>query len=374
MEASYLAKKAGYEITVIDRRSNAPALALADNILIADVVKDYDIVKEAVLKCDAVLPACENLDMLETLTDIVKGSNIPLLFDLNAYRISCSKKESNDIMEKIGVPIPQPWPECGYPAIVKPSSQSGSIGVKVVENEEDLEDGLKFIEEIGDVPVMQEFVSGRSISIEVIGNGKTATSYVTTEVVLDSGYDCKMVRCHPDIISPEQNTEFAKIGKDIAEFIKLEALMDVEAIVTSKGLRVLEIDSRIPSQTPAAIFAATGINLLEEWVCTALKLEHPTYKGLGAAAYEHFVIKDGKITACGEKEFSHVNNPRIVNGLFGSDDMITDYEEGKSEWRVTMITSGKTMEEVDKRRLSIIHNIMEKCNLSEHVDPTPEMI
>ncbi len=146
--------------------------------------------------------------------------------------------------------------------VVKPSSQSGSVGISVAFNQDEVDRGFEVVTKLGDESVVQEFVHGMNVSIEVIGDGGNATSYVTTEVVLDEKYDCKMIRCHPHILSTENNELFGKIGRDVAEAIGLNALMDVEAILTPKGLRILEIDARIPSQTPAAIYTATGVNLL----------------------------------------------------------------------------------------------------------------
>jgi pyrrolysine biosynthesis protein PylC len=322
--------------------------------------------------CDAVIPACEELDLLECLDSMKMDA--PLLFDLKSYHTSCSKNRSNEIMASVGVPLPQPWPECGFPAIVKPSSQSGSIGVSVAMNEDDMKKGLEFIEKIGDEPVIQEFVHGKSVSIEVIGDGKKAKSYVTTEVCLDSNYDCKMVRCNPNILSAEDDALFGKIGKDVAEAMGLAALMDVEAILTPKGLRVLEIDARIPSQTPAAIEAATGINLLEELATTAMGKPANRKAEEGSAIYRHVVFKDGVLRSSGEKEFGHVSSPRFAPGLFGCENSITDYEPGKKEWRATLISRGRTEAEADAKAQGCIDRILDECSIDEFIDGTPEMV
>ena len=374
MEAVYLAKKAGFETTVIDRKPHAPALSICDEPIVMDPTKDPAGAKSVFDRCDVVIPACEELDLLHCLDNVLSGSSVPLLFDMDSYEVSCSKNRSNEIMDSVGVPLPKPWPECGFPAIVKPSSQSGSIGVSVAMDDSDLKRGLEIVEGIGDEPVIQEFVHGKSVSIEVIGDGTRARSFVTTEVVLDTNYDCKMVRCNPDILSPEEDEEFGRIGRDVAEAMGLSALMDVEAILTPKGLRVLEIDSRIPSQTPAAIQAATDVNLLEELAYTALGRETGRVRRNGSSVYRHVVMKEGVLRACGEKEFGHVRSPRLVKGFFGSDDAITDYEPGKAEWRATLITSDVSESEVDRRCADTISRIMDECSVEEFIDGTPEMI
>ncbi|MDR2866572.1 MAG: 3-methylornithine--L-lysine ligase PylC [Methanomassiliicoccaceae archaeon] len=368
-EAVYLAKKAGYETFVIDRRKNAPALSLADGHAVLDPMEQEREAMRIFSDCDAVMPACENLDVLLKLNDMLKGSDIQLLFDMSSYLVSSSKTASNRMMEHIGVPIPKNWPECGYPAIVKPSGQSGSVGVTLAYSEKDVRDGIEKIIGMGDEPVMQEFVSGKSVSIEIIGNGKEFKPFVTTEIILDKKYDCKRVLCAPGILNKEKDEEFKAISEKMAEHMELKALMDVEAIDTVRGLRVLEIDARIPSQTPAAVLAATGINLLEETVSfTGRKATN------GAASYEHFVITGGELITCGEKEFARVSQPRFVRGLFGSDEMITDYEPGAGTWRCTMINGASSEKELEKKRARCIASIMSECKLKKFVDESPEMI
>ena len=374
MEAVYLSKKAGFSTVVLDRKKTAPAGFLADRFELCDVVKEPERAKEIFSGCDAVIPAVEELDALETLDRIVPECGIPFLFDLQSYRTSCSKEKSNELMASIGVPLPQPWPECGFPIIVKPSSQSGSIGVSVANNEAERLKGLAAVEKLGDTPIQQEFVSGKSVSIEVIGNGKTARGYITTEVVLNYNYDCKQVVCEPGILSPEEDAQFARIGADIGTRMGLKALMDVEAIRTKKGLRVLEIDARIPSQTPAAICAATGINLLEELVYTTLGKETGKVSTGGCSIYEHYHIINGAIITCGEKEFGHVTRPYLNRNFFGADEAITDYSPDKNEWWATVINSGKTMSEVLSKRRQFITNVMRDLELEEYIDKSPEML
>lgn len=374
MEAVLLSKAAGYETVVLDRKKGAPAMSLCDEPVNIDPTKDPEGALEVFRGCDAVIPACEEMDLLKALDSMKSKMDAPLLFDLASYNISNSKNRSNEVMKSVGVPLPQPWPQCGFPAIVKPSSQSGSIGVTVAMNDGDMRKGLDIVKSLNDEPVIQEFVHGKSVSVEVIGNGKTAKGYITTEVCLDSNYDCKMVRCNPNIMTKDDCDLFAKIGKDVAEAIGLSALMDVEAILTPKGLRVLEIDARIPSQTPAAIEAATGVNLLEELATTALGKPADRKPREGSSVYRHVYLRNGELRSSGEKEFGHVVSPRFAPGLFGSDNCITDYEPGKAEWHATLISKGRTEKEADEKADACIERILNECSIERFLDGTPEMI
>lgn len=374
MEAAFLGKKAGFETVVVDRKETAPALSICDEPHVLNPLDDPAEAKGIFESCDAVIPACEELDLLEALDSSLSGTSVPFLFDLKSYGVSCSKRRSNDVMSSVGVPLPQPWPECGFPVIVKPSSQSGSIGVSVAFNQQDIDRGLETVRRLGDEPVIQEFVHGRSMSVEVIGNGETARSFVTTEVVLDSDYDCKMVRCSPDVLPERDDTEFRDIGRRVAEAIGLKALMDVEAIMTPRGLRVLEIDARIPSQTPAAILTATGVNLLEELVTGSIGSPAGRRPDGGSGIYWHLHFRDGVLRTTGEKEFSKVRSPTMAAGLFGSDRSISDYVPGASEWHGTFMVSGRTPEEAESRRLRVLDSISDACGVREYIDGAPEVV
>ena len=372
-EAVYLSKKAGYETFVIDRRDNAPALSLADGYAVFDPEFNEKEAMRIFEDCDAVLPACENLTLLQALTKMMRSSDVPLLFDLDSYIVSSSKAASNQMMAAAGVPLPKDWPECGFPVIVKPSAQSGSVGVRVAYNEGEVNAGIDDIIAMGDRPIIQEFVSGPCVSMEVVGNGKEYHSYITTEVILSENYDCKRVRCSPNVLGPEKEKELKEMTERTAAYINLNALMDIEAIDTKKGLRVLEIDARIPSQTPAAVLAATGVNIVEELVNSRTG-KFGGKKMNGASSYEHFLIKDKKLITCGEKEFAHVVRPKIEKGLFGADEFISDHRAGAKEWRGTMINGASTEPALEKKRAKCIESIMKECGLKEFIDGHPEMM
>lgn len=367
MEAAYLAKKAGYETVVIDRWKDAPALCLADDGIIMDVIKERDRAIKLFSECDAVLPANENMETLRALNIICDEAQTPFLFDLKAYELSSSKVLSNDFMRELGVPLPAAWPECGFPVVVKPSGQSGSVGVSRANDQDEMAAGVKKVREMGDDAIIQEFVEGPNISIEVIGDGSAVMPMVMTEVVLDGGYDCRMVRCPVENIDSALEKSFIDLARKLSEGLRLRGIMDVEAIVKGCVPKVLEIDARIPSQTPAAVLGATGINLLERLVEALVngRMRGQGLDNMGASVYEHVAVDDGSIRSCGEGTFSEVRNPRIEPGLFGSDEMITDYAPGRESWRATIICSGPTPEKAWEKRTDCLREIVRSNGLVE---------
>ena len=70
---------------------------------------------------------------------------------------------------------------------------------------------------------------------------------------MDAYYDCKGVNA-PASLSRELASTFKKISVDIARTLNLKGIIDVEAILNEGKLKVLEIDARLPSQTPTTVF------------------------------------------------------------------------------------------------------------------------
>jgi pyrrolysine biosynthesis protein PylC len=373
IETTYLAKKAGFEVIVIDKVRDAPAYSMADDHAVVAPQGEDSLAMNIFSDCDAVLPACENIGVLSKLDGMLRYTDTPFLLDIDSFMVSSSKPASNGLMEKTGVPIPKRWKEkCGYPAVVKPSSQSGSIGVRIVHSKEDMNNAVETIVSIGDVPVIQEYAPGKVVSLEILGNGREFRPFVLTEGMLNKDNDVKGVKCLPRSISAEREKELREIVESIAANLNLTSLMNVEAIDSVDGLKVLEFDARIPTQAPSAVLAATGINMLKEmtdpdgeWVRAGKCTDR------GVASNEYLIVRDGKLMTCGENEYVKIRRPRITKWLFGSDEMITDYKEGSDEWRCAMINSARTEADLEKKRARCIEMIMSECGIKEFADESP---
>ena len=282
-EAAYLAGKAGWETLLVDRRETPPAAGLADVHVIADVTADEARARSLVTACDAVLPACEDERTLAWLAERVPGWGVPLLFDLDAYRVSVSKLASRRLFAELGVPRPGDWPACGFPTVVKPSAASGSEGVALAHDVAELESARRELERGGHEVVVEEYVAGPSLSLEVLAWGGRAVPLQVTGLEFDAAYDCRRVvapvcevpagdpapagpggACDWEAaVAPGVLDALDDAGVRIAEGLGLNGLMDVEVMVSGAQPKVLEIDARLPSQTPTAVYWSSGLNIVE---------------------------------------------------------------------------------------------------------------
>ncbi|MGD9306008.1 MAG: 3-methylornithine--L-lysine ligase PylC, partial [Desulfobacterales bacterium] len=257
VEATYLAHKAGWEVLVIDRSPVVPAKGFCDQFLQLDVVREKNL-DRALKGVDLVMPALENDEALGHLAKLTRNSDLPFAFDPNAYSISSSKMKSDRLFAQTKVPTPLPWPECGFPVLAKPDAGSGSQGVMVLNDSESFS-GQAF--KPTDHWVLQEFIQGPSYSIEIIGTLARYVPLQVTDLSMDEVYDCKRVLAPTDL-SDARISDFEQISISLAKALKLKGLMDVEVILHENSLKVLEIDARLPSQTPITVYWSSGLNMV----------------------------------------------------------------------------------------------------------------
>jgi pyrrolysine biosynthesis protein PylC len=369
VEAAYLAKKAGWEVILVDRKPNVPAAGLCDRFIQQEI--SHGLNQESVLKdIDLVFPALENEAALNCLNDFTHAENIPFAFDLNAYRISSSKLESDRLFEQREVPAPRPWPGCDFPVVAKPSVGSGSQGVAILENKADLN---AYVSASSDQWVIQEYVQGPSYSIEILGRPGQYTALQVTDLEMDAGYDCKRVRA-PSDLSDTLREEFENISIKIANALSLKGLMDVEVICHQNTLKVLEIDARFPSQTPTAVYWSTGLNMFE--MLATLFLSKSRIKENGPATqngviYEHISVSPHLIEVSGEHIMSVKDALHLEQDFFGADEAITNYATGRENWVATLIVSDTDRQAVWEKRNSVIADIQKRFKIDKVLDPVP---
>lgn len=369
VEAVYLAKKAGWQVVLVDRDPAAPAAGMCDNFLKFDFMetdKLMDLFKEV----QFVIPAMENRAALDNINQCALEAGVTTFYDPEAYALSSSKIKSDRLFAEIGLPVPKPWPWCGFPVTIKPSGASGSENIYKVDN---LQDFNELIMKLGDSDdwVKQEYLQGPSYSIEVIGHNGDYRAFQVTELEMDGGYDCKRVLASAGL-ALEKVREFEECAVKIARVLNLNGIMDVEVILHDDKLKVLEIDARLPSQTPTVVYKSTGINLLEVlwsgWTGKNEDIEAAKPRGV---VYEHIKVTGARIEVGGEHMMSEAGHLCIYEDFFGAEEAITNCSKDKGEWVATLIITGRDRDEAWSRRCKVIQKIMEQYGINDCVDLYP---
>ena len=359
VEACYLARELGWDAVVVDRDPSVPARGIAVSFSQCDIEKDRTKLRKVIGGADLIIPALENVSALKSLKAQAETTGVPLAYDERSYHISRSKKLSNRLFVRLGIPLPRPWPECGFPVIAKPSTASGSQGVRRFDSAREMNTFFKNSEKIPPGWVIQEYLEGPSYSLEVFGwEGHYKTAQVT-ELEMDGSYDCKRVLA-PAEISDSLAGEFEALSLRTAQGLGLKGIMDVEVIEDEGVLKVLEIDARLPSQTPSAVLHSTGINmveLLKEIFVDGQICRLPQDKNGRGVVYEHIRVAQDQIEVLGEHMMSTAGPLQKVSGFFGADVGLTNLAESRPSWVATLITTGKDRQEAWQRRCRVMEKI-----------------
>ena len=358
IEACYLARACGMESILIDIDPAVPAGGLADRFVSGDLVKEDPQVVEAFREADIILPSNENDELLAKICELAERFCIPLAFDPEAYEITKSKIKSDRLFRENDIPCPRYYPEGRAPYVVKPSDGSGSTGVMKLDT---AEDAGKYLETAAGGDIIQEYLEGPSYSIEVIGKPGSYRTYTVTQVHVDKGYDCHMITS-PAPVNAEKHARFREIAVRLAELVGLKGIMDVEVIDDGEDLKVLEIDARIPSQTPIAVLKSSGMNLLKELSDITLYGEFRDENTAGQGgekifcAYENYKRDNGLITAQGEHIMRNAGPLTYRENFLGSMETMTDFAGETSDFRGIFINWGENEEEVLKWRNTLLHS------------------
>jgi pyrrolysine biosynthesis protein PylC len=372
VEAAYLSRKAGWDVLVMDRKPMVPASGLCQSFARLDMTSEKDLAY-ALSGVDLVIPALENDAALACLGRVTRNNGIPLAFDPAAFAISSSKIKSEQLFKQTGAPAPARWPTCKFPVVVKPDRGSGSQGVKVFHDIKELQNTLK-----PPAPewLIQEFIPGPSYSLEVIGMPGRYTTPQVTDLSVDGQYDCKRVTA-PSSLAGALILEFEALSLALADALNLKGIMDVEVILHENELKVIEIDARLPSQTPTTVYWSTGLNMVQLlgdlFLNRQTRIQTDSNYAYGVI-YEHVRVASNQLEIAGEHIMSGAEALHIIPDFFGADEAITNYVAGRNEWVATLIVVEEKIEAAWEKRNSVIADITKKFKLKPEVyrDSAPQ--
>jgi pyrrolysine biosynthesis protein PylC len=370
VEAAYLSQKAGWDILVMDRKRMVPSRGLCQSFVQLDITSEKDLA-QALSGVDLVIPALENDAALACLERVTRNSGIPFAFDPAAYAISSSKIKSEQLFKQTGAPAPARWPKCKFPVVAKPDRGSGSQGVKVFQDIKELQNTLK---PPASEWLIQEFIPGPSYSLEVIGMPGQYLTPQITDLGMDANYDCKRVTA-PSNLAGGLISEFGALSMALANALELNGIMDVEVVLHENELKVIEIDARLPSQTPTAVYWSTGLNivqLLRDLFLDRQTRIQPDSNHEYGVIYEHVRVASNQLEIAGEHIMSGADALHIIPDFFGADEAITNYTSNRDSWVATLIVAEENLETAWDRRNSVIADIKKAFKIERYRDSAPQ--
>ena len=189
-----------------------------------------------------------------------------------------------------------------YPVIVKPRDNSGSRGVKLCRNKEELEQSMTEALEYSklDSVLVEEFIEGPEYSIEGLHyDGKSEVIQFTEKKTTEFPYNVELGHIQPANISEENKHKIREIVAKIGKTLKFENCPShTELKINERGIFVIETSPRLGGDyiTSTLTPLSTGVNVEDELLRIALGEKiSPTPQSVQYSGVRFFAFEVGNI-------------------------------------------------------------------------------
>ena len=210
-----------------------------------------------------------------------------------------------------------------FPVIIKPRDNSGSRGVKLCRNHEELElaisEALPFSNH--DTVLVEEYIEGNEYSIESLHHdGKTEIIQFTEKKTTEFPYNVELGHIQPANISPKDKQKICEILSNIGQVLCFENCPShTELKINKRGIFVIETSPRLGGDfiTSTLVPLSTGVNIEDELLHIALgdninpKPRHIQYSGV-----RFFAFKEGSLIKHVPDESFIKKWPHVVDFAF----------------------------------------------------------
>lgn len=196
-----------------------------------------------------------------------------------------------------------------FPVICKPRDNSGSRGVKLCRNINEIEDCITESLDNSrlDTALVEEFIEGREFSIESLHyDGKNEVIQFTEKKTTPYPYNVELGHKQPANLTEEQKNEIREIVSKIGACMKFEnCASHTELKINERGIFIIETSPRLGGDyiTSMLVPLSTGINIEDQLIHIALgeKVDIITGRIEKASAVCFFLLPEGKVVSIDSK-------------------------------------------------------------------------
>lgn len=336
------AKKMGIYVIVVDMNPNAEGFSYADKKIVVsttDTQRVLEVAKENDI--DGIITIASDRPM-RTVAKVAEELNLIGIDEKTAVNAT-NKSKMRDALKKYSVPIPmyfsvddyEQYLEAikkiknkNYKCIVKPADNSGSRGIRLIENyeEKELEKVYKYCKENSNSGslVVEEFMQGPEVSVETISyKGICHVIQVTDKITTGSPYFVEMGHNQPSSLDLKTIEKIKKVAIDANKAIGIkDGPSHTEIKVTKDGPKIVELGARLGGDniTTHLVPYSTGVNMVEACINIALGKEIDIRKKFDKASVARYKKCDiGKIIKIegieDAKKIHGIKNVKIVHGV-----------------------------------------------------------
>ena len=188
-----------------------------------------------------------------------------------------------------------------YPLIVKPRDNSGSRGVKLCRNKEELQEAMQEALQYShlDTVLVEEYIEGQEYSIEGLHyDGKSELIQFTEKTTTEFPYNVELEHKQPANLTEEQKNDIRELVSKIAKCMHFEKCPShTELKINERGVFIIETSPRLGGDyiTSMLVPLSTGINMEDQLLNIALgkKVDTQTGRMEKAAGVCFFCLPEG---------------------------------------------------------------------------------
>jgi len=322
------AKASGYYVGVIDYNPDAIGVKFADkffNVSTIDIDGVVAVAKQfapdgiMTLATDmpmrSIAAACSELGLpgisLDTAIKSTDKGEMIKAFEANGvehpwYYILKSPDELSSIIDEIS-----------FPCISKPTDNSGSRGVMLVHNADELVASVEYSSENGRSGgvIIEEFLQGTEVSVEIIViDGDVHILNVTDKLTTGAPHFVEMGHSQPSRLSDDSIHKICDLARRAVLSVGINnSPAHVEIMLTENGPKMIELGARMGGDciTTHLVPLSTGIDMVDATMriaCgEAIDIQRKFNK---ASAIRYFYVRKGRI-----KSIENVEIARDIEGV-----------------------------------------------------------
>lgn len=327
------AKKMGLYVIAVDMNPNAEGFSYADKKIVVSTTDTEKVLEEAKKnRIDGIITIASDRPMT-TVAKVAKELNLIGISEDTATKAT-NKIKMRDALKINNVPIPMYFSvnnyddyiesvnkikENNYKCIVKPADNSGSRGIRLIDNytEEELRNTYDYCMKNSDSSklVVEEYMNGPEVSVETISkDGVCHVIQITDKITTGSPYFVEMGHSQPSQLKNSVIEEIKKVTIDANQAIGIsDGPSHTEIKVTVDGPKIVEIGARLGGDniTTHLVPYSTGVNMVEASIKIAIGEEIDIQKKFNkASAIRYKNCEKGKIV-----EVSGIENANNIQGI-----------------------------------------------------------
>lgn len=208
-----------------------------------------------------------------------------------------------------------------YPLIVKPRDNSGSRGVKLCRNKEELQKAMQEALQYShlDTVLVEEYIEGQEYSIEGLHyEGKSEVIQFTEKTTTEFPYNVELEHKQPANLTDVQKHEIYEVISKIAQCMHFENCPShTELKINERGVFIIETSPRLGGDYITSILVplSTGINMEDQLLNIALgkKVDTQTGRVEKASGVCFFCLPEGVVRRIDPK----INEVATWPGVYG---------------------------------------------------------